>query len=301
MKEILKITASLTGVCVAAALLLGAVFAKTEHARKASEERIKQETVQDLLGFGAGNIPADLKIYKIHRYVVKETDGKVLLGYVVPLKEKGFGLVEVDLSGKAVKTIPIQAEAAQLADKSGTDAVLKQALPKGTEATYAETLYVADRGGKRLGYVVPGVTQGFKNFVRLMVSLNPEFVVTGVAITESEEDPGLGDKIKDDFFKNQFVGKTLDLLKELKVVKEPLPGDYLPALDPAVAKKDRLSPEKISEIRAKHVKDDIYAITGATISSRALTTGVQETVRKFVYRLGILDAALKQENVAAAF
>ena len=301
MKEIFKITASLTGVCVAAALLLGAVFAKTEHARKASEEKIKQETVQDLLGFGTGNIPADLKIYKIHRYVIKDPDGKVLLGYVVPLKDKGFGLVEVDLSGKAVKTIPIEADAAQLADQTGTDTVLKQTLPKGTQATYAETLYVADRGGKRIGYVVPGVTQGFKNFIKLMVSLTPDFAISGVAITESEEDPGLGDKIKDSFFKNQFVGKTLDLLKGLEVIKEPLPSDYLPALDPAVAKKDHLNPEQVSEIKAKHVKDNIYAITGATISSRALTNGVKETVRKFVYRLDILDAAMKQENVAVAF
>ncbi len=56
-----------------------------------------------------------------------------------------------------------------------------------------------------------------------MVSLAPDFTVTGVAILEMKEDPGLGDGIKKDYFRNQFVGKTQDLLKNLKVVKEPAP------------------------------------------------------------------------------
>ncbi len=42
MKEIIKITLSLTGICIAAALILGAVFAKTEHARKENEEKLKK-------------------------------------------------------------------------------------------------------------------------------------------------------------------------------------------------------------------------------------------------------------------
>ncbi len=52
MKEIIKITASLTAVCVAAALILGAVYAKTQHARKQIEAQMKEETRLSLLGFG---------------------------------------------------------------------------------------------------------------------------------------------------------------------------------------------------------------------------------------------------------
>jgi electron transport complex protein RnfG len=301
MKEIVKIVLSLTSVCVAAALILGAVFAKTEHIRKENEEKLREVTIQSLLGYGTGvKKPGDLKIFDVHRYVITDEKGTTVLGYLLPLKDKGFALVEIDLSGKPGKVIPVTADAAQLAERSSRDAAINAALPKGSKATFAETVSIANLGDKRLGYVVPGVTQGFKTFIKLMVSLNPDFTVTGIAITESEEDPGLGAEIQQDFFRNQFVGKTVEILKSLKVVKEPLPADYLPVLEPA-KKKGSLTPDQLREVKEKHLKDDIYALTGATISSRAVTNGVRDTVRKFVYRLDILTDALKQENIRVAF
>ncbi len=302
MKDIVKITASLTGICIAAAIILGVVFANTERARKETEERINEETIQGLLGFGHGKkAPEDLKVFPVHRYVLNEPSGSTLLGYVLPLKEKGYVIGEIDLSGKPGKVLPLTAEPAALADPSKRDAAVKAALPKGYQATYASTVYIADLGGKRLGYVVPGVTQGFKTFIRLMVSLDPNFAVTGVAITESKEDPGLGAEIQQDFFRNQFVGKTQDVLKNLKVVKEPLPEDYVSALEPEKARRLGLGPDKIKEIKDKHLKDDIYALTGATISSRAVTNGVKDTVRKFVYRIEILSDAVKKQNIQVDF
>jgi len=302
MKEIVKIVLSLTAVCVAAALILGAVFAKTEHIRKENEEKLREATIQSLLGYGTGvQKPGDLKIFDVHRYVITDEKGTTVLGYLLPLKDKGFALVEIDLSGKPGKIMPVTADAAQLAERSSRDQVINGVLPKGSKAIYAETLSIANLGDKRLGYVVPGVTQGFKTFIKLMVSLSPDFTVTGIAITESEEDPGLGAEIQQDFFRNQFVGKTVEILKGLKVIKEPLPTDYLDVLEPAKAKKERLTKDQIHAVKEKHLKDDIYALTGATISSRAVTNGVRDTVRKFVYRLDILADALKQENVQVAF
>ena len=84
--------------------------------------------------------------------------------------------------------------------------------------------------------MIPGVTQGFKTFIKLMVSLDPKFTVTGIAITESEEDPGLGAEIEQNYFRNQFVGKSVDILKNLKVVKDPLPPEYLKVLEPLKGK-----------------------------------------------------------------
>jgi electron transport complex protein RnfG len=302
MKDMIKIAMSLTVVCIAAALILGAVFAKTEHARKDIEEKERAETIEGLLGFGHGKkVPSDLKIYPVYRYVIKDEKGAILLGYLLPLKEKGQVLTEIDLDGKVVKSIPVVGDPIQLADRGIRDKAVTDALPKGSQATYAETMSVANLGDKRLGYVIPGVTQGFKTFISLMVSLNPELTVTGVAITKSEEDPGLGAEINQDYFKNQFAGKTQDVLKELKVVKEPLPADYLPNLEPARAKKMGLTPEQMTQIKDKHLKDDIYALTGATISSVAVTRGVKDTVRKFAYRLGILNEAIKQEKIQVAF
>ncbi len=304
MKEIFKITISLTAVCLVAAIILGVVYAKTEHARKENEAKIEQQTIRDLLGFGEGagqKAPSDLRVYAVYRYVLTDAKGSNSLGYVLPIKEGGYVIAEIDLDGKPGKIYKIDADAAKLAERSTRDLAVKAALPPDVKAVYAQTLFIANLGDKRLGYVIPGVTQGFKTFIKLMVSLDPSFTVTGIAITESEEDPGLGAEIEQNYFKNQFAGKTLEILKELKVVKDPLPNDYLAALDPAVAAKRGLSKEQVKEIKEKHLKDDIYALTGATISSRAVTLGVKDTVRKFVYRIGILEDAIKKENLQVAF
>jgi len=302
MKEILKITASLTAVCVAASLILGAVYTQTEHARKKIEKAEKEELIKGLLGFGHGHEPpADLMMHSVQRYVISDPSGSTLLGYVVPVKEGKFVLVEIDLQGKPVKVLPVDATAAQLAEAGTRDLAVNKALTKGGKAVYAETFYVADKGGSRFGYVLPGVTQGFKTFVELMVSLDPKFTIMGVAVEKHEEDPGLGAEITQDYFKNQFAGKTLETLAGLKVVKEPLPADYVEVLDPVKTKRAKLTPEQIKEIKQKHLKDDIYALTGATISSNALTRGVKDTVRKFVYRFDILKKAIDQEKVQVAF
>ncbi|MEJ2717396.1 MAG: FMN-binding protein, partial [Deltaproteobacteria bacterium] len=235
------------------------------------------------------------------RYVISDPSGRTLLGYLFPAKDGKFSLLEIDLSGKPVKVLPVEAKPEELADQAGRDKAVRAALPSGSKAVYAETIYVADLGNKRLGYVLPGTTQGFKTFIKLMVSLEPNYTISGVAITESEEDPGLGAEIQRAFFRNQFVGKTLEVLKNLKVIKKPLPTSYLDALVPEKAKEAGFSPEQVKEIKEKHLKDDIYALTGATISSRAVTRGVKNIVRKFVYRFDILNKAMKQENVHPAF
>ncbi|MDQ7783194.1 MAG: FMN-binding protein [Desulfomonilaceae bacterium] len=302
MKEIFKITLSLTCVCIAAALILGAVYTQTEHIRKEQEEKTERQTIQSLLGYGPGKeIPADLNVFSIHRYVINTADAKTMLGYVLPLKDKGHVLAEIELSGKPGKVIPLEGKESEIAERASRDKIVNDALPDGWKAVWAQTLYVANLGDKRLGYVVPGVTQGFKTFIHLMVSLDPDFTVTGIAITESEEDPGLGAEIEQGFFRNQFVGKTQDVLRNLKVVKEPLPDDYFRALEPAKAKRAGMTPEQVREARDKYLKADIYALTGATISSVAVTVGVKDAVRKFVYRIDILNDAIKQDNVQVAF
>ncbi|MFH0824881.1 MAG: FMN-binding protein [Pseudomonadota bacterium] len=302
MKEILKITASLTGVCVAAALILGAVYTQTKHAREAIEKREKNHVVQELLGYGGGrHAPSDLEIHMIHRYVINDPKAGTLLGYVVPAKGEKSYLVTVDLTGKPVKALELKAKPKDIVDVIPCDMAIKAVLTDGASGTYADSYYIAVQSGKQVGYVLPGVTQGFKTFIKLMVSMDSQFTVTGIAITSSEEDPGLGAEIKQDYFRNQFAGKTQDVLKKLEVDKKPLPDDYQKVLEPERTAKAGLTPDQINEIKKKHLKDNIYALTGATISSRAVTKGVQDTVRKFVYRFDILKNAAREQNVQTAF
>ena len=71
-----------------------------------------------------------------------------------------------------------------------------------------------------------------------MLAVDPAFTLIGVEILEHEEDPGLGAEITQDYFKNQFKGKPFEALKSINVVKEPIPADYLKALNGKLSEKD---------------------------------------------------------------
>lgn len=109
-------------------------------------------------------------------------------------------------------------------------------------------IYRATDGDKTIGYVVSGVGRGYSSYIRMLVAVDTDDVVTGIDILGHGETPGLGDQIMEDEFKDRFKGKTLD---HLVVVKGETDAD-------------------------------IQAISGATISSRAVTKGAKEALEKLI-------------------
>lgn len=106
--------------------------------------------------------------------------------------------------------------------------------------------YRAENNGQLLGFVVPAEGKGYGGKLRLLVALDPEGKVMSYKILQPiNETPGLGDAADKDKFKIQFKGKTA---VHLKVTKDP------------------------------ENKEDIQAMTGATITSRGVTKGVKQAV-----------------------
>ncbi len=106
--------------------------------------------------------------------------------------------------------------------------------------------YEAKTGDKIVGYIIETFGKGYSSYINILVSVNTDLVVQKVNILHHGETPGLGDEIEQDYFKDQFKGKTIETLK---VVKDGNP---------------------------KYVQ----AISGATISSRAVTeAGVKPAVQ----------------------
>jgi len=119
-------------------------------------------------------------------------------------------------------------------------------LPAG-DVTIADkdgVIYRASAGGETIGYVVSSFGRGYSSYIRMLVATDMDNTVTGINILGHAETPGLGDQITEDWFQAQFGGKTLE---HLNVVK----GE---------------------------TDTDIQAISGATISSRAVTRGAKEAV-----------------------
>jgi len=105
-------------------------------------------------------------------------------------------------------------------------------------------VYEAYRNDTIVGYVMDVTVKGYGGAMKLTVGVNINGQVTGVVIGDNNETPGLGSKAKDPGFTEQFKEVTTD--NTLNVVKQN-----------------------------KKSADEIQAISGATITSRAVTGGVQ--------------------------
>ena len=97
-----------------------------------------------------------------------------------------------------------------------------------------EPVYKVYNGEVLVGYCVEVASSGFGGDIRLMVGYTADTSVLGVRVISHAETPGLGSKVAEDGFLSRFVGS----------------------------------------VDSVTLGDEIDAISGATISSRAVTEGV---------------------------
>jgi len=300
MKDILTIIFRLTVSCLLAGIVMGATFVFTNKAKLHNAEVREQKVMLGLLGYSAGkSAPASLKLHPVYRYLVN-SGGVSSLGYLLPTSEAGYVFVNLGLDGNFLGKEPVRLEAAKAGEGNERDAAIGAALGSSKELRYVDQTIVVTDNGKRLAYLLPGEFPGFKTFVKVILAVDPAFTVTGLEIMEHEEDPGLGGEIVQEYFKNQFRGKTYEALKKLGVVKEPLPEEYRRVLE-----NDKnggsIGAEEVAKVEASYGDKNIYALTGATISSRSVTNGVKSIVNKFAYRIGILDRVLQEQQIVVPF
>jgi len=113
--------------------------------------------------------------------------------------------------------------------------------------------FTATKSGQTIAYVVPGESKGYGGKITMLVAVSPEGKVIKYEILTANETPGLGDNANKDPFKKQFTDKTSEALIVTK--------------DPSNTK-------------------NIQAMTGATISSKAVTLGVKGAVDEVVQFVG---------------
>ena len=298
MKEILNITFRLTVSCLLAAVVMGSTFIITNKAKKHNEHVREEKVMYSLLGYGGGTpVPESVDMHEIYRYVVGEA-GQQYIGYLLPAAkgaEAPFVFVVLDLNGKMAWQKQVAAEEGKIRELEDRNQTILSAIGPGKEIAFAEQLIVVTDGTERLAYLLGGKFQGFKVLIGVMMAMDPDYTLIGFEVLEHEEDPGLGAEIEQDYFKNQFKGKPFEVLKGLDVVKEPLPAEYEKALE------GDLSGEETEKMMEKYRQQDIYALTGATISTKAVTDGLKAIGKKFAYRLDALDAVLKEQQIAVSF
>ncbi len=82
------------------------------------------------------------------------------------------------------------------------------------------TCYPARKEGKLVGTAIESFTmKGFSGLIRVMVGITPEGVIFNTSVLEQKETPGLGTKMTEPFFRDQFNGKN-PVDKKLLVKKD---------------------------------------------------------------------------------
>lgn len=299
MKDILTIIFRLTVACLLAGLVMGAAFIVTDKAKKHNLHVNEQKVMFSLLGYSAKNpAPETVALHEVYRYIVSEGDG-LSMGYLLPLQDGSFSFVTLDLNGVFVAQTPVSIPAEKVTEEGERSQTIAAAIGAGKTIRYADQTIVVTNDGKRTAYLLPGKFPGFKTFIGTILAVDQDFSILGLEIMEHEEDPGLGGEIVQEYFKNQFKGKPLETIKKLEVMKTPLPEEYLMVLE--ADKRERMDAEEVARIQEQYRDSDIYALTGATISSSAVTNGVKAMVKKFAYRLEILDRVLAEQHIAVPF
>lgn len=141
--------------------------------------------------------------------------------------------------------------------KKEEDAALREILPQAdvfTPKTIGGTDYFeARRGGALAGYCLKVTGAGYGGYIRMIAGIDPSGTITGIRVLEHQETPGLGARIaevksgaKEPWFLAQFRGR---------------------------------------DARTVEVPGTIDAITGATISSKAVTDAVRSAAAQFLQDL----------------
>lgn len=115
--------------------------------------------------------------------------------------------------------------------------------------TDIKEVYKGLDGDKIVGYTVKTAPKGYGGEVETITAITTDKKISGVSMGAMSETPGLGAKAKDEPFIGQYKDKDA---KELKLIKNGTPKD-----------------------------DEIVAIAGATITSNAVTKGVNQSVKLF--------------------
>ena len=128
-------------------------------------------------------------------------------------------------------------------------------------------VYEGIKDGQVIGYTIKTSSKGYGGAIELMVGISKDSKITGVEIGNHSETPGLGSKATEPMFKNQYVDK--DVLNSLLVVKGSTNND-----------------------------NEISAISGATITSNGVTSGVNAAMKIYNEKLSGNDNEMAyDENI----
>ncbi len=160
-----------------------------------------------------------------------------LLGLVDNITRDKIAAINWENTVAAMKAVVADPDATTFSDAlENTEAMSAAALAGGGTL---DSVYEVQVGGASAGYAIKVVASGSQGNIEMMVGVDGEGAVTGVSIVDNAETAGIGSKVMENQngVLDQFIGKS--------------------AADGTLA-----------------VGTNVDAITGATVSSKGVTAGV---------------------------
>ncbi|MDE5782209.1 MAG: RnfABCDGE type electron transport complex subunit G [Lachnospiraceae bacterium] len=180
----------------------------------------------------------------------------VLLGAVYEITKDARAEQERKTTEKAYKTVFKNAETFDTAeyDKDGLSNYLKENGYSESTAYINDVVEAKSNSGEILGYVITATDKnGYGGDITFTLGITSDGVINGIAFLTLDETAGMGMKAKDNAFKSQFEGLEA--------------SSYDTAMD-------------------SYQNNGIDAISGATITTKAVANGVNAGVLCFKYLTG---------------
>lgn len=168
------------------------------------------------------------------------------------LTEPAKQRIQNEITQSALKVVMPEAETFEI----------KEATVEGQRFEYRNA---KGTGDKLLGYIVEGTAEGYSSRIRVMVGVTTDFKINAIKVLYQKETPGLGDKIEEILSKKTW-GTVLTGTSPDETGLRPW---FQVQFD-----------EKEAPVKVNKDGGIIEAITGATISSRAVCDAVNSAVGK---------------------
>ncbi len=165
-----------------------------------------------------------------------------LLGYTNEITYNRIQEQLVKASDEARKAVLPDADAFEKLDDS-TFSTIKSNV----KYNFVTEVYTAKAGGNVIGYAVKVAPKGYAGAVEVVVGITTDGTTKGIKVGNNTETPGLGKNAATPKFQEQFSGKVWG--NPINVIKSGTPKD-----------------------------NEIAALSGATITSRAVTVGVNQAL-----------------------
>ena len=139
------------------------------------------------------------------------------------------------------------------ADSFTEDTELMETVAKQPQFSSIQNIKIGTNQGKQVGWVCKVASPGYSSNIVMLVGIKTDGKIGKVMVLDQKESPGLGTNVTDPSFIEQPAITQASAGKELKVTKDG---------------------------------GEVQAITGATISSRAVLRGINQVFEFYLWQKG---------------